>query len=277
MVLCRGMSTRRPSPALGWPLLAGAIACVGPGQYSAGGHYESPEPVPAPAQPKGLLSAHATDYGKVGGPDDVLLLVFASEIDPLGLVPEAFGIVRADGQRVRAVEVRLGPADEGDENRSVLLVGEFGEPKADPIAVHVLANVFSESGESFSGLDVEVSPLDSADRLLVLERLGPGEARCPAAQQVLRTYWSDALAGVTAEDLPAIELLLADGTRRSPTDFDDQAWREGERALGPADDNVLDLCVDVAVPVVRLRIAAGQFTDASGHATAAAEVALAAT
>jgi hypothetical protein len=258
-------------------VLVGTIACVGPGQYTPGGHYESPKPEPAPVQPTGLLSAHATDYGAVGGPDDVLLLVFASEVDPLGLVPEAFGIVRADGQRVRAVEVRLGPADEGDENRSVLLVGEFGEAKADPIAVHVIANLFSEAGESFEGLDIEVSPIDSADRLLVLERLDPGEDRCPTSQQVLRTYWSDALAGVATADLAAIELLLADGTRRSPIDFDDHAQREGEPALGPADDNVLDLCIDIAIPVVRLRVPAGQFTDAAGHPTAAAEVSLAVT
>jgi hypothetical protein len=258
-------------------MLAMALDCVGPGQYTPGGHYESAKPVPPSPQPSGLLSAHAASYGPVTGPSDVLMLVFASEVDPLGLVPEAFGIVRADGQRVRPVEVRLGPADESDENRSVLLIGEFGEPQADPIAVHVIAGVFSEAGESFEGLDVEISPLDSADRLLVLERLDPNEARCPAAQQVLRTYWSDALAGVAADDLPAIELLLADGTRRSPIDFDDHARRDGEPTLGPADDNVLDLCIDVAVPVVRLRIAAGQFTDSAGHGTAAAEVALAAT
>jgi hypothetical protein len=262
--------------AVGCLLLASTIACVGARQYGPGGHYESPKPAPAATRSTGLLSAHVTDHGEVGGPDDVLLLVFASEVDPLGLVPEAFGIVRADGQRVRPVEVRLGPADEGDENRSVLLIGEFGGLGSDPIAVHVIANVFSETGESFEGLDVEVSPLDSADRLLVIERLEPSEARCPSAQQVLRTYWSDTLAGVTTEDLPAIELSFADGTRRAPIDFDDHAGREGEQAPGPADDNVLDLCIDVAVPVIRLRIAAGQFTDAAGHVTAAAEVALAA-
>jgi hypothetical protein len=266
-----------PTRAAGLFLLAGTLACVGPSQYTPGGHYESPKPGPAPAPSRGLLSAHVSDYGQAGGADDVLLLVFASEIDPLGLVPEAFGIVRADGQRVRPVEVRLGPADEGDENRSVLLVGQFGEPRADPIAVHVIANVFSETGESFEGLDVEVSPLDSADRLLVIERVSPGDARCPAAQQVIRTHWSDTLGGVAAGDLPAIELLMADGTRRTPIDFDDHAAREGESGLGPADDNVLDLCVDVSIPVVRLRIAAGLFTDAAGHPTAAAEVSLAAT
>ncbi|MFV8752521.1 hypothetical protein ACNOYE_18395 [Nannocystaceae bacterium ST9] len=251
------------------------LACVGPQQYMARG-YESPKPASEPVATSGLISAHAASYGQVGGPDDVLVLVFASEIDPLGLVPEAFGIVRADGQRVRPVEVRLGPADEGDENRSVILVGEFGEPQAEPIAVHVIGSLFGEAGESFAGLDVEVSPSAAADRLLVIERLGPDPSRCPGAQQVLRTYWSDALAGVAASDLAAIELLLADGSARAPIDFDDHAGREGEVGLGPADDNVLDLCIDVATPVVRLRIAAGQFTDAQGHATAAAEVALSA-
>ena len=261
-------------------LLVGAGGCADPLRYAAGAHYESPKPIESPTPMGGLISAHATHYGQPGGADDVLVLVFASEVDPLGLVAEAFGVVRTDGQRVQPTQARLGPADEGDENRSVLLVGDFGELAAEPIAAHVLGRVFGESGESFEGFDVAISPLASADRLLVLERLGPLEGRCLGAQQVLRTYWSDALAGVGADDLATIELMLADGTRRSPIDFDDQATRSedpSETELGPADDNVLDLCIDVTVPVVRLRIPAGQFTDLQGHPTAAAEVGLAAT
>ncbi len=263
-----------------WLALVGSLACVSPGQYTNRGDYESGSSGPEPAADKPLLSAHMIDYGRSGGPDDVMILVFADEVDPLGVVPEAFGVVRFDGQRVRPVEVRLGPADEGDENRSLMLIGEFGEPLAEPIAVHVLGNVFSEAGETFVGANLAIAALASADRLLAVQRLEPGEDRCPAAQQVLRTYWSDGLAGVGPSDLPTIELMLADGTARTPVDFDDQASREAEAEaeaeFGPADDNVLDLCVDVAVPVVRLRIAAGQFTDTQGHATAAAEVTLAA-
>lgn len=251
-----------------------ALACVGP-ELRARGHYESPNLPAADPQPSGLLSAHVSSYGEPGGYDDALILVFARELDPLGVVPEAFGIMRADGKRVRPVDARLA-ADEGDENRSVILRGAFGEPDLEPLAVHVLGSLFSEQGESFEGLDLAITPASSPNHLVLVERLDVAASRCPSASQVVRTHWSDLIAGVGEADLAAIELGLADGTSRAPVGFDDQAAREdeGPAAPGPGDDNVLDLCVDVAAPIVRLRVAAGLFTDAQGHASAAAEATL---
>lgn len=242
--------------------------------YRASGHYESPKPPATATTPTGLLSAHLSSYGEPEGFDDVLVLVFAQELDPLGLVPEAFGIVRADGRRVRPVEARLA-ADEGDENRSVILRGAFGSHGHDPLAIHVIGELFSERGDSFEGLDIAITPHDAPDRVVLVEALAVDAQRCPGAQQVVRLHFSDLLAGVGEHDLAAIEVSLADGSKRVPIAFDDQARREGEAALlGPSDDNVLDVCIDVAGPLRRMQVGAGVFTDVEGHATAAIETSL---
>ena len=277
--------------------LAAALGCASTGSYGAGGRYTPSEPAaPAAASQPKLVSAHLTRFGVEREPldqttrarmvegdersEDRILLVFADELDPLTVDPLVFGVLRADGRRVRPVRAFLAPADESDENRSVTLIGNFGRPEAPPVAVHVLGSLFSEAGEELRGLDADISLPGEPDRLLIVERLEPGERRCPGAGQVLRTYWSDTLTDVGADDLAGITLRVADGRTFTPSEFDDQALREDEQpceqpfaaCLGPSDDNVLDLCVAEAEPIVHVRVSAGLFRDPGGRETAAASV-----
>jgi hypothetical protein len=279
-------------------LALGAAACVS-GSVSVRSHYQNPEPEPPPATKVSLISAHLVRYGEEPEPltsegggermvegaessQDAVLLVFGEQLDPVTLDARAFGILRADGRRVRPVRVFLAPADEGDENRSVTLIGNFGSEAAPPVAVHVLGTLHAESGAELQGLDADITPLGEPDRPVVIERLPPDESRCPGAAQLLRSYWSDTLTGVGAEDLARIDLRLADGRVVHPTDFDDQARRDEDppctepftACLGPTDDNVLDLCVAASEAIVHLHFSAGLFRDPGGRETAAADVAL---
>jgi hypothetical protein len=283
-----------------WPtiLALGAVACVS-GNVSVRSHYQNPEPEPAPAPKVSLISAQLTRYGdepvpltgEQGGErmvegseatQDAVLLVFGEQLDPLTLDPRAFGILRGDGRRVRPIRAILAPADEGDENRSVTLIGNFGSEASPPVAVHVIGTLHAESGAVLQGLDADISSLTEPDRPVVIERLQPDETRCPGAAQMLRSYWSDTLTGVGADDLAGVDLRLADGRIVHPTDFDDQARRDDDppcaepftACLGPTDDNVLDLCVTSTEAIVHLHFSAGLFRDAGGRATAAADVAL---
>lgn len=277
-------------------IAACALACVGRGSFAARGHHEPAEPAAPPELTTPLLlSAHVSRFGDEPTPlheavtartveareheEDRIVLLFARELDPSTIDPRGFGVVRADGHRVRPTRVFLAPADEGDENRTLTLTGNFGSPDAPPVAIHVLGELYAETGESLSGLDADISGPEQADRPLTVERLASSESRCPAARQVLRTYWTDALTQVGDADLAGIELSLADGRKLAPVAFDDQAWREGEypcepfaACLGPVDDNVLDLCVDADAAVVHVHFAAGLFADASGHQSAAADL-----
>jgi hypothetical protein len=263
--------------------------------------YPGPEPElerPAASEPM-LVSAQMSSFGieraplhEVSEPRPVerseaeldrLLLVFAEQVDPLNLDPRAFAILRADGRRVRPTRAMFSPADEGDENRSVTLLGEFGTEQAPPVAVHVIGQLYTESGLSLHGLDAEIMPASVPDRPVVIERLAADERRCPGAAQVIRSTWTDVLREVGEADLAGIELGLADGRTVHPIDFDDQAVREGDEPCpasfassicAPLDDNVLDLCLDTEVTVVHLRFAAGLFRDANGLPSAAAEIEL---
>lgn len=270
-----------------------------PSTYSHRSQFEQSEPEPAQVSAALLLSAHVSRYGlepaaltptvlTPAAPrmvesnelqEDRIVLLFARELDPLTIDPRSFGVLRADGHRVRPMRVFLAPADEGDENRSLTLSGNFGSAEAPPVAIHVLGELYAETGESLQGLDAAITPPEQPDRPLFVERLASTLARCPASRQVVRTYWTDTLTHVGEADLAGIELRLADGRTLSPTDFDDQAQREGDdpcepfaACLGPVDDNVLDLCVDADAAVVHVRFAAGLFEDEGGHGSAAADL-----
>lgn len=275
-----------------------AAACTG-GSYGVRGHYAAPEPEPEPAPTGSLISAHVIRFGDEPPPltgehggermvegseatQDAVLLVFSEQLDPVTLDPRAFGILRADGRRVRPVRAILAPADEADENRSVTLLGNFGSEATPPVAVHVLGTLFAESGAELRGLDADITGPSEPDRPVVIERLTPDDSRCPGAAQMIRSYWTDTLTHVADEDLARVDLRLADGRVVHPIEFDDQARRADDppcpepfaACLGPVDDNVLDLCIDASEAVVHLHFAAGLFEDGGGHPTAAADVAL---
>lgn len=276
-------------------LAMSASACLAPTTYPQRGRYETAEPESVKVSTPLLLSAHVSRYGQeppslteTATPrmvesnelqEDRIVLLFARELDPLTIDARSFGVLRADGHRVRPMRVFLAPADEGDENRSLTLTGNFGSAGAPPVAIHVLGELYAESGETLRGLDAEITPPEQPDRPLSVERLTSTPGRCPTSRQVVRTYWTDTLTHVGDADLAGIELRLADGRMLTPTDFDDQAQREGDAAceplsacLGPVDDNVLDLCVDADAAVVHVRFAAGLFEDEGGHGNAAADL-----
>lgn len=275
-----------------------AIACASAGSYGVRGRYQNVEPAPATTPAPGLLSAHLSRFGvepttepttqarMLEGSEtseDRILLVFGQELDPLTIDPRAFAILRGDARRVRPTRAFLAPADEGDENRSLTLTGNFGDDESPPVAIHVVGDLYTEAGESLQGLDAEISGPSQADHPVHVERLEPGASRCPAARQVIRTYWSDTLTDVGDDDLARIELRLADGRVITPSGFDDQAQRADDHdnddarlpGLGRADDNVLDLCVDADQAVLHVRFPAGVFADPGALPTAAADLNLA--
>ncbi len=196
---------------------------------------------------------------------DSIVVVFDREVDAVSLVPQAFLVVEADGTRVLALEAVLAPASESDENRSVTLWGDFGDPKENPATdVIVIGTIYAEDGTPLQGASAKVERWDLGTRAVVAETIAPNPSRCPAARQVLRSYWTDELRGVEAGDLAKVEIAMGQGTPRTPVGFDDHA---GDGDVN--DDNVLDFCVDADAPMLELRVPAGTFLDAAGHPSAA--------
>lgn len=229
----------------------------------------------APERPVSILSAHLAvkDAPPLDGKDG-LPVVFSAHVDPASLQPDAFVVAFADGNRVIPDEATLAPANEADENRTVLLVGEFAndhDEQAEPTDVVVLGNLFTEDGDALEGLSADVLPFDTPGFVVLAEHLLPQtnglEAICPDASQVVRTYFIDGLRQVQAEDAAKIEIVLDDGNVVSPVGFDDHDLDDQTR-----EDNVLDLCVAESSRARRVKMPAGLFTDPSGHETAAIDV-----
>lgn len=237
---------------------------------------------PAPA----ILSAHAAfaDDPGLGGLDGISI-VFSEQIDAASLVPAFFSVVLQDGTLVTPKRALLAPADESDENRTVLLVGEFfhvvtpgaaSEREADaadepavPSDVAVVGRLFSEAGRELEGLAAAIEAFVTPGRMVSAESLAASERACPGAAQVVRTYWVDPLRGVAIEDLGAIAIALEGGRTVAPVGFDDHdpGHEDGQ-------DNVLDLCLSATEAVRAVRIADGVFLDVAGHASAGGEIAV---
>jgi hypothetical protein len=222
-------------------------------------HADSVARLPRPS----LLSAHfgLREDQTLDG-DDGLLLVFSVEIDPTGLSADRFSVVLADGRHVTPDRATLAPANESDENRTVLLVGSFGHPEKNPAKhVMIIRLLHAEDGRVLQGLASDISPLSAPGAIVRAEHVRTGKRTCEGAQQAVRTYWTDLLRGVEDEDLGHVHVVLEGGTKATPTRFDDHPV---DLAEGGA-DNVLDLCLDMSAPARAVHVDAGTFTDAAGR------------
>lgn len=222
------------------------------------------EPTPAPGgiEPE-ILSAHfaVNDAPPLGGADG-LPIVFNVELDATTVVASHFIVARDDGSRARPTDARLSPANESDENRTVLLIGDFGGPDDRPASnVAVAGPLYSEDGVPLRGLAAEVLAFETPPTIVFAEAISPAEGRCASAAEVVRTYWTEGVRNVGPETLAQIMVLTERGQTVHPAAVDDQAvpGQDG------AEDNVLDLCLADAVGPVRVQVQAGALNDPAGH------------
>ncbi len=220
----------------------------------------APARVQTPIAPT-ILSAHSSSEKKIA-------IVFSHEIDAASLYPSGFLVGFPEGTRSFPREAVLSPSNESDENRTVVLSGDNlvdaeGRPPTD---VMVVGTIYTENGAKLQGLASPITPLETADGVVLAQRLLPSAGVCTGAAQAVRTFWSDALRGVEREDLARIDITLDDASTVHPIGFDDHVLDDQDQ-----EDNVLDLCIAQESPAQRVTIAAGVFTDAAGHPTAAVE------
>jgi len=260
-----------------WWLLPMLVAACGPvatppSQAPTGGP-PAPEPpvsVATPVQPR-ILSAHLAriDDPELGGKDG-LVVVLDAELDAASLQARAFAIMQADREPAAPERATLAPASEGDENRTVMLVGELADEAAgaEPTHVAIIGPLWTEDGRSLKGLGSPVEPFSRGPRVVATELLAAGSGRCEGTARVLRTYWSDELRGVEPEDLARVRIVAGDGAPVSPVRFDDHALEHAEAGQ----DNVLDLCIAEPTPPRRVQIDAGAFRGPAGHESVAADL-----
>lgn len=263
-------------PAPHWTTIAALlalVACAAPRRHEPPVGYGAVVVPPPDADGQGgarrptILSAHlAIDEG---GDEDVLVVVFSTEVDPLGLEPHHFAVLLRDGRYSHPVRAVLAPANESDENRTVALIGDFGDAEDNPPTLVTVAGlVHAEDGAVLQGLGLEVRAFAEPGTIVHAERLAGSERACADAPHVIRTYWTDGLQGVTRDALPRIRVSTSGAEEVQPSAFDDHPVGGDERGA----DNVLDLCVDGEATPVRLQIPADVFTDPAGHPNAAVSI-----
>jgi hypothetical protein len=216
----------------------------------------------APLEPA-ILSAHLGAAGE-------LLVVFSHEVDPASLDAQGFLVAFDEGARVFPTDAVLSPSNESDENRTVLLTGEFvDEQGKPPTDVVVVGPLYAENGSKLQGLGAPIVPAGTAGAVVLAQRLQKPEGACSGAAQAVRTYWSVGLRAVERDDLERIDITLDDATTVHPTAFDDHRLDDQSR-----EDNVLDLCITQPSPAQRITIAAALFTDPDGNKSASVEEAI---
>jgi hypothetical protein len=171
-----------------------------------------------------------------------------------------------------------------DENRTVLLIGEFGNADDDPpVEVLIVDDVFSDATDrpqvNFRGTQVSVIPLDAGPEIILAAAVPkdiwsqPGRGTsCPSTtKQVVRVTWTGGVRLPNREDLGEaqrtlykVSLTAADGSRSevSPAALAD---------LGDADNNHL-LCLDTTTPATGVTFPAGHLVDPNGDLNADSKV-----
>ncbi len=216
---------------------------------------------PAPVA-EGILSASFVhDDGGSLSREDCIVVVFDRELDAASLRPRSFLVVLGDGTRVYAESAVLAPASEDDENRSVWLRGDFGDPlHRPPTDLVVVAPVWAEDGREILGAAVKVAAHGRPVEVVAAELIAPSETRCPGARQLIRLYWTQTITGVDGDDAQ-FEISTSAGTTVRPVAIDDASTHAGD----PLADNVLDLCVADGNELREVRIRSGTLHDRGGR------------
>lgn len=257
-------------------------------------------PAPASADATALSAFFGIDDGLPAGATflcapavvlDGMPVVFREEIDERTLLPTEFTVTTRAGRRSTPLCATTAPANQESEDRTVLLIGQFGgEPQDPPATVTVTGGrLRDEAGRSLRGASVAVTPLAAGPELVYAEP-APAESErftydpltppvlallqratsCPAGTvQRVRVTWAGGVTppggGADGEaQRTAYAVELADGRTVTPAALAD---------LGDMDNNHL-LCLDTAGVPVRVGAVADRFVDPRGDLNPATAVAV---
>ena len=210
------------------------------------------------------------------GGEDGMPVVLSHTINPDSLQAEDFRVVRQSGATSTPMCVTLRPAGDKDENRTVLLIGEFGNANDDPpVKVLIVDDMFSDATDNnrvnFRGTEVSVIPLDAGPEIILAAAVpkeiwslsGRGTS-CPAAtKQVVRVTWTGGVRLPNREELGEAQRTLY---KVSLTEADGFRSEESPAALADLNDadNNHFLCLDTTAPATAVTFPAGHLVDPNG-------------
>ena len=204
---------------------------------------------------------------------DGMPVVFSHTLNTETVNESDFEVETRSGEVYSPICVTLRPADDEGENRTVLLIGEFGNAETDPpIRVSIVGDLHSDSEDSkplnFKGLYTDLIPLDSGPALILAERV-PREVwskerrgtMCPdSSRQVIRVTWTGGVRLPNGNELGEIERSL----------YRIELEGENDRRLSLQPDYLTDLedrdnnhllCLDSEFPAISVSFPAGHLVD----------------
>ena len=204
---------------------------------------------------------------------DGMPVVFSHTLNTETVNESDFEVETRSGEVYSPICVTLRPADDEGENRTVLLIGEFGNAETDPPErVFIVGDLHSDSEDSkplnFKGLYTDVIPLDSGPALILAERV-PREVwskerrgtMCPdSSRQVIRVTWTGGVRLPNGNELGEIERSL----------YRIELEGENDRRLSLQPDYLADLedrdnnhllCLDSEFPAISVSFPAGHLVD----------------
>ena len=204
---------------------------------------------------------------------DGMPVVFSHTLNTETVNESDFEVETRSGEVYSPICVTLRPADDEGENRTVLLIGEFGNAETDPPErVSIVGDLHSDSEDSkplnFKGLYTDVIPLDSGPALILAERV-PREVwskerrgtMCPdSSRQVIRVTWTGGVRLPNGNELGEIERSL----------YRIELEGENDRRLSLQPDYLADLedrdnnhllCLDSEFLAISVSFPAGHLVD----------------
>jgi hypothetical protein len=187
---------------------------------------------------------------------------------------DQFEVVTRSGARLTPMCATLAPADEPEERRTVLLIGDLGNAATDPpvevITPRSLDTDIAVDGARYAGRSIAVTPLGDGPTLVATEWAEP-TADCPAGTiATLRVAWAGGIVLTDgteiAPDDTALYNLTIDDPSQSPVEL------TGLGDLGD-NDNYHELCTTSTPRPVVITVAAGTFQDPNGDANPAVKLA----
>ena len=215
---------------------------------------------------------------------DGMPVVFSHTVNPDSLQAEDFRVVRQSAATNTPKCVTLGPAGDVDENRTVLMIGEFGNADDDPpVKVLIVDDLLSDATDSpqvnFRGNHVSVIPIDAGPEIILAAAVpkdiwslsGRGTSCPTTTKQVVRVTWTGGVRlpnrdelGEAQRKLYKVSLTAADGSRY---EVSPAALAE----LGDGDNNHF-LCLDTTTPATAVAFPAGHLVDPNGDLNAESKV-----
>ena len=186
---------------------------------------------------------------------------------PALLDPSVFIVHRASGAESSVGCATLAPADEVEERRTILLVGEFASDDDPPVGVEIFGTLLTDDGvDAKGGLVETVVPLAAgpsivlAEHYLISELPTGGTDECPAdTDHIIKTTWDGGVSGPVGADL--------DESHRLGTTVE-YASGEVQVATLLADafdhDNHVEFCMSTPGEPVAITAGSGLYEDPNG-------------